>query len=43
MTELDVELNDFLVETFGDTHNVVIHGCPSSLTRTERPGFSGVS
>lgn len=26
MTKLDVELNNFLVETFGDTHNVVIHG-----------------
>lgn len=26
MTELDVKLNEFLVETFGATHNVVIHG-----------------
>lgn len=26
MKSLDVELNKFLVETFGDTHNVVIHG-----------------
>ena len=26
MTELDVTLNTFLEETFGDTHNVVIHG-----------------
>lgn len=26
MTELDVTLNTFLEETFGATHNVVIHG-----------------
>ena len=26
MTQLDKDLNAFLVETFGDTHNVVIHG-----------------
>lgn len=26
MTKLDVELNEFLEETFGATHNVVIHG-----------------
>jgi len=26
MTQLDNDLNVFLVETFGDTHNVVIHG-----------------
>lgn len=26
MTKLDVELNNFLEETFGATHNVVIHG-----------------
>ena len=26
MTQLDKDLNAFLVETFGDDHNVVIHG-----------------